>query len=93
MKISHTSFNQHLEAELKNPVFRKEWECLEPEFTVIKALVELRQKTGLSQRALAQKMGATQAEIARLETGHNATIKTLQRIALATNKKLEIQFV
>lgn len=93
MSKQPTSFDKHLKEELKDPGFRQEWERLEPEFEVIRSLIKLRQTTGLSQRALAKKMGASQAEIARLETGHNATIKTLQRIADATNKKLKIQFV
>lgn len=93
MNKQPVSFDKHLKEELNNPSFRQEWERLEPEFEVIRSLIKLRQTTGLSQRALAKKMGASQAEIGRLETGHNATIKTLQRIADATNKKLKIQFV
>ena len=50
----------------------------------------LREKKGLSQRALAAKAGVTQAYIAELESGarKNPTVATLQRLAKALKVKV-----
>lgn len=88
-----TNFDEHLALLMKDPAFRQEWDRLEPEFALYEALIDLRRGKGLTQRELAKRMQASQAEIARLERGHNVTIKTLQRIAKATNTTLKIQFV
>jgi len=93
-KYNHpTTLKEHLAQEMKNPVFRKEWDRIDPEFSLMEALVELRQQKGLSQRDLATLTKATQAQIARIERGANTTLKTISRIAQATNKKLVIAFI
>jgi len=94
MKKKHyVSFDEDLVESLHDPEFRKEWDALSSEYALLHALFDLRQKTKLTQRDLAKKMKASQSEIARLERGHNATFKTLQRIADATGTKLKIEFV
>jgi transcriptional regulator with XRE-family HTH domain len=50
-----------------------------------------RELTGLSQRALAAKVGASQPNLASLETGNRLpTVRTLMRIAAATGFELVI---
>ena len=57
-------------------------------------LVELRERKSLTQTELAQKMSKTQALISRIEAGKtNPTIRTLEKIASATDTELVIQFV
>jgi ribosome-binding protein aMBF1 (putative translation factor) len=55
----------------------------------------LRTKAGLTQRQLAELVGTTDSVISRLEdadyTGHS--LKMLQRISAALNRRLEIHFV
>lgn len=92
-KRKYITLEEVLREQLKDPEFKREWDKPDPEIEILRALLLLRQKTGLSQRALAKKMHASQAEIARLERGHNATIKTLQRVAKATGTTLKIEFV
>lgn len=54
-----------------------------------------REKAGLSQRALAKRVGTSASVICRLENaeyeGHSLSM--LQRIAAALNKRVEIRFV
>ena len=56
---------------------------------------ELREKAGLSQRALAKSVGTTASVICRLEDadygGHSLSM--LNRIAAALNKKIEVRFL
>lgn len=45
-------------------------------------VIAYRAQHGLSQRALAQRIGMSQPQVARLEAGeHNPTMKTLTRLA------------
>lgn len=53
----------------------------------------LREERGWSQRELAERMGATQSVIARLEAGGvEPTIATLDRVAAALKVELDIRF-
>jgi ribosome-binding protein aMBF1 (putative translation factor) len=62
---------------------------------VASLIYDLRTKAGLSQRALAKKVGTTASVICRLEDadyqGHSLAM--LRRIAAALGKKVEIRFV
>jgi transcriptional regulator with XRE-family HTH domain len=54
---------------------------------------ELREARGLSQRALAGRMGTTQSVVGRLEAGGSRpTIVTLDRVASALGVRMEVRF-
>ena len=78
---------------LKDPEFRKEYEALDEEFALARALIEARTKAGLTQEEVARRMGTTQPVVARLEGGHKPSLQTLERYAAATGSKLKIQLV
>ncbi len=78
---------------MKNPKYKAEYEALSEEFALIGALIEARQKAGLTQAQLASRMKTTQAAIARLESGRVLpSTRTLQRFAEATGTVLRITF-
>jgi ribosome-binding protein aMBF1 (putative translation factor) len=83
---------KELKAQLmKDPEFKKEYEALEPEYRLLKAIIEQRLKKGLSQEMLAQKLGTKQEAIARLESGRaNPTLRFLKKVATALDAELEI---
>lgn len=56
------------------------------------ALVMAREAAGLTQIELAKKAKVPQATIARIERGHNTSIETLTKLALAMNKKISVSF-
>src|SRR6266566_4183395 len=62
---------------------------------VASMIYDLRTKAGLSQRALAKKIGATASVICRLEDadyeGHSLAM--LRRIAAALSKRVELRFM
>ena len=69
---------------MKDPEYRREYEALEEEFSLMRALIEARIGAGLTQEQLA---------IARLESGRSLPSgRTLQRFAEATGTKLRISF-
>ena len=85
---------EELHAEwMKKPSYRAEYEAMRSEFEFAAAIIETRNKAGLTQEQLAQLMDAPQSLIARLESGtQNTTLKTLERFAKATGTHLRIVF-
>jgi transcriptional regulator with XRE-family HTH domain len=78
---------------MKNPKYKAEYDALSEEFALIGALIEARQKAGLTQAQLASRMKTTQAAIARLESGRVLpSTRTLQKFAEATGTVLKISF-
>lgn len=71
----------------KDPEFQKAYDEL------ARSLIEARVRAGLTQEELADKMGTSQPSIARLESGHKPSLKTLERVAEMTGSKLMIQLV
>jgi ribosome-binding protein aMBF1 (putative translation factor) len=74
---------------MKDPEFRREYEALREEFTLVSA----RARAGLTQEEVAHRMKATQAVIARLEGGGSKpSTRTLAHYAEATGSRLRIIF-
>jgi len=78
---------------MKEPKYRKAYDALEEEFILASAVIDARNRAGLTQQELARKMGATQPVIARLESGRvRPSMGTLERVAEATGSRLLIRF-
>lgn len=89
-----TDFNKLLSEQMKDPEFRKEYEALEPEFTIKQAMIDARKAKGLTQKELSKRSGIAQGDISKLENGNaNPSIRTLQRLAAAMGKTLRIDFL
>lgn len=89
-----TNFNDFLKERLKDPDFKKEYDALEAEFSIIQAIIDARKNSGMTQKDLAEKTGITQGDISRLETGSaNPSLKTLQRLAEGMGTTLKLEFV
>lgn len=89
-----TKFKDFLAEQLQNEELRKEYEALEPEFTIVQALIDARKSTGLTQNELSKRTGITQGDISKIEHGKlNPSIKILQRLANAMGKQLKIEFI
>lgn len=89
-----TDFNKLLAEQMKDPEFRKEYEALEPEFTIKRAMIDARKANGLTQKELSKRSGIAQGDISKLENGNaNPSIRTLQRLAAAMGKTLRIDFL
>lgn len=88
------TFDAVLRKKLQDPDFKKEYDALEPEYQVIKAVIENREKKHLSQQELADKIGIDRANLSKLENGNaNPSIHMLKRIAAALNMRLKIEFL
>ena len=88
------TFDSYLQEKLKNPEFKAEYDALEPEFSIMQAIIDARKESGLTQKELSERTGITQADISRLEKGNaNPSLKTLQRLAAGMNMRVRLEFV
>ena len=89
-----SNFRDSLNKQLKNPAFKKEYDDLETEFQIIRAIIDARTEMGITQKQLSDLSGITQAEISKIENGNaNPSLKTLKKLASAMGKKVKISFV
>lgn len=88
------TFNNYLKEQLKDPEIKAEWDRLEPEFQIVRALIKIRAEKNISQKQLSELTGINQADISRLENGNaNPSLRTLQRLAEGLGMKLKLEFV
>ncbi len=86
------------EKALKNKNVKAVYEALEPEFSLLREILKARQKVGLSQAEIAERMGTKAPAITRLESSlssgkHSPSITTLKKYAKALGCRLEIKLV
>lgn len=88
------SFNDMLEKQLKDEEFRKEYEAIQPEMDVIRAIVDARASQNLTQKELAERTGINQADISKIENGtRNPSLNLLKRLADGMGMVLKIDFI
>mgnify|MGYP003413948723 FL=1 len=79
---------------MKDPEFLKEYEAIQPEMDIIRAIVDARIANNLTQKQLAERTGINQADISKLENGtRNPTINLLKRLAEGMDMILKIEFI
>lgn len=88
-----SKFNRYLAEQLKDSAFKAEYDALEAEFAIIQAMITARQKTGMTQKQLAERTGIHQSDISKLERGNgNPSLRTLSRLAEGLGMKLKVEF-
>ena len=76
------TFNEMLEKQLENDEFKKEYEAIQPELDVIRAIVDARVSQNLTQKELSERTGINQADISKIENGtRNPSLNLLKRLA------------
>ena len=79
---------------MQDPQFREEYEKIQPEMDIKRALMQARIQSGMTQVQLSEASGISQADISRLENGtRNPNLGLLKRLADAMNTTLKIEFV
>ena len=88
------TFDDMLNEQLEDIKFRKEYEDIQPEMDVIRAIIDARTAQNLTQKELSKRTGINQADISRLENGtRNPTLSLLKRLAEGMRMELRIQFI
>ena len=89
------TFRSRLREDLKNPEFKAHYQEERQALKLAVKITKLREKKGLSQQQLAKLMGTSQQAVSRIESGKydGFTLKTLEKIAVATGTQVKIVFV
>lgn len=88
------TLNEMLSEEMKNDEFRKEYEAIQPELDVIRAMVDARNSVNMTQKELSERTGISQADISKIENGtRNPSLNLLRRLAEGMGMTLKIEFV
>ena len=79
----------------KRKGFTTAYESLELEYQLASQLLKARSRAGMTQDAVAERMGTTKSAISRLESAgkHAASLATLQRYATAVGCDLQVKLV
>jgi DNA-binding XRE family transcriptional regulator len=79
----------------QRPGFNEAYDSLELEYAVVSQMIKARAKAGLTQQAVAERMGTTKSAISRLEaTGRHApSLATLKKYAAAVGCVLQVKLV
>ena len=77
---------------IARPGFREAYDALAPKYALINAMLDARNKKGMTQKDIARRAGTTQSAIARFESGRtNPTLEFASRLSRAVGAKLEIR--
>lgn len=88
-----TNYKDFLNEQLQNEEFKKEYDALEAEYSIIQAILDARKAAGLTQKDLAERTGIAQADISKLENGNaNPSLRTLKRLAEGMGMQLKVEF-
>ena len=88
------TLKQYKDEHMKDITFAKEYEAMQPEMDVIRAIVEARTSQNITQKELAERTGINQADISKLENGtRNPSVNLLKRLADGMGMALKIEFV
>ena len=89
-----SDFKELTEELMQDEAFRAEYEAIQPDLDITRAIMDARIKAGLTQTQLSEASGISQADISRLENGtRNPSLRLLKRLAAAMGSTLRIEFV
>ncbi len=87
------TFDEYLAKEMENPEFKAEWDALEPEFQIVRAIIAGREARRLDETQLSQVTGISPEDIDSLENGTaNPTLNMLKRLADGLGMTLRLDF-
>lgn len=92
VRHDHKAF---LERAAKRKGFTEAYDALELEYQLASQMLKARSRAGLTQDAVAERMGTTKSAISRLESvgKHAPSIATLKRYASAVGCELQVRLV
>lgn len=84
-------FTQLRDKWMADPEFRGAYDAISPEMEIAFAIAEARHRAKLTQAQLAERIGSSQAMVARWERGAAMpSTRSLQRVAEATGTRLKV---
>ncbi len=92
VRHDHEAF---LRKALKRRGFRTAYDALAVEYALAREMLSARTRAGLTQEAVAVRMGTTKSAVSRLEASgkHAPSVASLKKYAKAVGCRLEVKFV
>lgn len=94
-RVSSRSHKVFRAALLADPTVKAAYDALEPEFALFLELRRARERAGLTQATVAQRMGTKAPAVSRIEaagtTGPSPSVRTLQKYAAAVGCRLDVR--
>ena len=91
--IKAVDLDSVLEKKLKNKKFKEDFDEFGLQLSVAYEIIKLRKARKMSQALLAEKIGTTQSNIARFESGgQNFSLNFLGKVAKALESELVVSF-
>ena len=88
------TFRDSLNKRMESENFHKEYEDIQPEMDIIRAIVKARKEQQITQAELAARTGINQGDISRLERGtRNPSLNMLKKLASGLGMQLKIEFL
>jgi len=92
MKKEYVSLAEVRREMLARKGFKEAYDALGPKYALINAMLDARNKKGMTQTEIARRAGTTQSAIARFEAGQtNPTLEFASRLSHALGARLEIR--
>lgn len=92
MTTNPTTFQDLLDAQMRDPAFRIAFQDAQARERLLDCLVQIRESKGLSQTELGKAMGVKQSTVSGFETeGSDPRLSTLQRYARALGGELSFR--
>ncbi|MEZ5424231.1 MAG: helix-turn-helix transcriptional regulator [Pyrinomonadaceae bacterium] len=84
-----------LEKAMRRKGFNEAYDALELEYQLLDQMLRARSRAGLTQDAVAERMGTTKSAVSRLESAgkHTPSLSTLKRYARAVGCELQVKLV
>ena len=89
-KMKTIKFNDFLNEQLSDNSFNEGYQAEQAILESALAVANARSKAGLTQRQLSELSHVPQSTIARIERGHNTSIETMSKLAVALKQELKI---
>ena len=87
-----SEFRDLLNEQLKDPEFKKEWDDIQPEMDVIRAIIDNRIAQNLTQKELAERTGQSRQNLSNKMARDNFTEREAAEIAVALNCTFSTEF-
>ncbi|NMA00802.1 MAG: helix-turn-helix transcriptional regulator [Clostridiaceae bacterium] len=92
--MAMNKYSDYKKKVLQNPEVKAEYDALQPEYDIIQAMIEVRNKLNITQKELSARTGITQADISRIENGtRNPSLNMVKKLAKGLGMQLKLEFV
>jgi transcriptional regulator with XRE-family HTH domain len=92
--IRYISHEEGQEEDWKDPEYRHAYRLLKPRYDILREIVRLRHRLGITQEELAEKASTHQSRVSKIESAeYDVRLSTLIQLADALNADVQIQLI